>query len=44
MIGAVLVGLATVCGMLDTFGDPYRALCTGLLVTVTLGLFVDAAS
>ncbi len=44
MIGAVIVGLVTVCGMLDTFGDPYRALCTGLIVTVTLGLFADAAS
>lgn len=44
MIGAVITGLVTTWGYMDTYGDPFQAICAGLLITVALGLFADAAS
>jgi len=44
MIAAVLVGLATTAGWMNTYGEPYEALVAGLVITVALGLFADASS
>ena len=44
MIGAALTGIVMAWGWMDTYGDPFQALCAGLIITVALGLFADAAS